>query len=187
MASKTSLSRKAVLAQFLLINLPSFFPLQMRQNFLLLLLDKALVMETAHISSFPSHNCGSEVLPNVNCIPSEEGGKKPKQTNQPTKNYPQTLKSFCLIHFALWLHCRNKTISQSRSFNFPHQLPLKSSTLRKIWWGALRTVSNLSAHIHIQIHRKSNTRFTSREKTINLPELWEFPSRLLQVEIVHAS
>jgi len=88
MGSKTSLSRKAVLAQFPLINSPSFFPFHTRENFLLLLLDKTLVMETAHISFFPSHICGSGVLRNANGIPSEEGGKKQNKTKQPTKQEP---------------------------------------------------------------------------------------------------
>jgi len=108
------------------------------------------------------------------------GKNKTKQNNQPNKSHPQTLNIFYLIPFPLRLHCRTKTVSQRRSFSFPHQLPPKSSKLRKIWWGALRTASNLSAHTHIQTHRKPNGRFSSREKTINLPELWEFPAGLWQ-------
>lgn len=45
-------------------------------------------------------------------------------------------------------------ITEQISFNFPHQLPLKSP--KKIWWGALQTVSDLSAHIRIQRKIKPN-------------------------------
>lgn len=119
MGSKTSLSRKAVLAQFPLISSQSF-SLQMRQNFLLLLLDKTLVMETAHISSFPSQNCESEVLPNADCIPSEEGEKNQNKPNRPGKQKLSPNFEQLLIPFPLWLHCRTKIISQGRSLSTFH-------------------------------------------------------------------
>lgn len=92
----------------------------MRQNFLLLLLSKTLVMETGHISSFPSQNCRSEALPNANCIPSEEGGKNQNKSNRPAKQKLSPNFEQLLIPFPLWLHCRTKTISQRRSLSTFH-------------------------------------------------------------------
>lgn len=100
---------------------------QMRQNFLLLLLNKTLVMETAHISFFPSQNCGSEVLPNANCIPSEEDGKNQNKPNRPAKQKLSPNFEQLLIPFPPLTPLQNQDyITEQVSFNFPHQLPLKS-------------------------------------------------------------
>lgn len=160
----------------------------MRQIFLLLLLDKTLVMETAHISSFPSQNCGSEVLPNANCIPSKEDGKKPKETKptRQTKTIPKLwTASDC---FSPLTPLQNQDyITEQVSFNFPLQLPLKSP--RKIWWGALQTVSDLSAHIRIQRKIKHNqTQYSSaKQKKSASQSCGNFPLAWFRAEIVRVS
>lgn len=54
----------------------------------------------------------------------------------------------------------------------------------------MRTAANLSEHIHIQIHGKSNTRFTSREKKkktqTTSQNCGNSPLAYCRVEIVHA-
>lgn len=52
-------------------------------------------------------------------LPRKTGKTKTNQTDQPNKNYPQTLNSFWFLS-PLWLHCRTKIISQSRSLSTFH-------------------------------------------------------------------
>lgn len=169
MGSKTSLSTKDVLSQLPLINSQSFFPPQIGQNFLFLLLDKTLVMETAHISSLPSQNCGSEVLPNANCILSEEGGKNQNKPNWTAKQKLSPNFEQLLNPFPLWFHCRTKIISQSRSLStfltschWNHQEDLMGSTANSI--------RPQCTHTHTKKNQtQSNTIFIHQQRKNNKP------------------
>lgn len=152
----------------------------MRWNFLLLLLDKTLVRETAHISCFPLQNCGSEVLPNANCIPSEEDGKNQNKPNRPAKQNLFPNFEQLLIPFPLWLHCRTKIISQSSSLSTFHT--------SYHWNHQGRSDGEHCKQYQTSVHtytykEKSNTVkqiFISKAKIIKITELWKFPSGLIQ-------
>lgn len=142
-------------------------------------------MENAHISS-PSHNCGSELLPNANCISSEEGGKKTKPNQTTHQKPPPNFEQLLSDSFPPLTPLQNQDHIIEQVFQLSTPATTEIIYTRKIWWGALRTAANLSERIHIQIHGKSNTRFTSREKKNTSQNCGNSPLAYCRVEIVHA-